>query len=63
MLLVIIPTFAKIFAEFGGELPLPTRIVMGMSDFLQQLLVGCWPAASPGSSPPSSATTGRPRGG
>jgi type IV pilus assembly protein PilC len=35
MLLVIIPTFAKVFTEFGGELPLPTRIVMGMSDFLK----------------------------
>lgn len=35
MLLVIIPTFAKVFAEFGGELPTPTRIVMGMSDFLK----------------------------
>lgn len=35
MLLFIIPTFAKIFADFGGELPLPTRIVMGMSNFLK----------------------------
>ena len=35
MLLVIIPTFAKVFAEFGGELPTPTRVVMGMSDFLK----------------------------
>jgi len=35
MLLFIIPTFAKIFADFGGELPLPTRIVLGMSDILK----------------------------
>jgi type IV pilus assembly protein PilC len=35
MLLFIIPTFAKMFADFGGELPLPTRIVMMMSDFLK----------------------------
>jgi type IV pilus assembly protein PilC len=35
MLLFIIPTFARIFADFGGELPLPTRIVMGASDFLK----------------------------
>jgi type IV pilus assembly protein PilC len=35
MLLFIIPTFAKIFADFGGELPLPTRIVMGLSNFLK----------------------------
>ena len=44
MLLVIIPTFAKVFAEFGGELPLPTRIVMGMSDFLK----GFWWALAGG---------------
>ncbi len=35
MLLFIIPTFAKIFLEFGGELPLPTKIVLGMSGFLR----------------------------
>ena len=38
MLLFIIPTFAKIFTEFGGELPLPTKIVMGLSAFLR----GAW---------------------
>jgi type IV pilus assembly protein PilC len=43
MLLVIIPTFAKVFAQFGGTLPLPTRIVMGLSEFLKHwwwLLLG-----------------------
>ncbi len=35
MLLFIIPTFARIFKDFGGELPMPTRIVMMMSDFLK----------------------------
>lgn len=35
MLLFIIPTFARIFADFGGELPLPTRIVMMASNFLK----------------------------
>ncbi len=35
MLLGVIPVFAKMFADFGGELPAPTRIVMGMSDFLR----------------------------
>ena len=35
MLLFIIPTFAKIFQQFGGELPLPTKIVMGLSTFLR----------------------------
>jgi type IV pilus assembly protein PilC len=35
MLLFIIPTFAKMFSDFGGELPLPTRVVMMLSDYLQ----------------------------
>jgi type IV pilus assembly protein PilC len=35
MLLFIIPTFAQMFTDFGGELPLPTQIVMGLSDFLR----------------------------
>ena len=43
MLLFIIPTFAKMFLDFGGELPLPTKIVLGMSAFLKNfwwLMVG-----------------------
>jgi type IV pilus assembly protein PilC len=35
MLLFIIPTFAQMFTDFGGTLPLPTRIVMGVSSFLR----------------------------
>jgi type IV pilus assembly protein PilC len=35
MLIFIIPTFAKMFSDFGGELPLPTKIVLGMSNFLK----------------------------
>jgi type IV pilus assembly protein PilC len=35
MLMVVIPVFAKMFADFGGELPGPTRVVLGMSDFLR----------------------------
>lgn len=35
MLLFIIPTFAKIFKDFGGELPLPTKVVLGASNFLR----------------------------
>src|SRR6267143_5366813 len=35
MLIFIIPTFAKMFTDFGGELPLPTKIVLGLSHFLQ----------------------------
>lgn len=35
MLIGVIPVFAKMFSDFGGELPTPTRIVMGLSNFLQ----------------------------
>jgi type IV pilus assembly protein PilC len=35
MLMFIIPTFAKMFSDFGGKLPMPTQIVMGISDFLR----------------------------
>src|SRR5262252_7773791 len=34
MLIFIIPTFAKMFTDFGGALPLPTKIVLGLSDLL-----------------------------
>jgi type IV pilus assembly protein PilC len=35
MLIFIIPTFAKMFSDFGGALPLPTRIVIALSNFLR----------------------------
>ncbi len=35
MLLFLIPRFAAMFTDFGGELPLPTKIVMGASDLLK----------------------------
>ena len=48
MLVFIIPTFARMFQDFGGELPLPTKIVMTLSTFLRTkwyLLVGGTTAA------------------
>jgi MSHA biogenesis protein MshG len=38
--LFVIPAFANLFNSFGAELPLPTRILMGISDFM----VAYWPA-------------------
>ncbi len=35
LLLFVIPTFEAMFASFNQELPLPTRIVIGLSRFLQ----------------------------
>ncbi|MBL8414151.1 MAG: type II secretion system F family protein [Propionivibrio sp.] len=37
--LFVIPAFAKVFAGFGAELPLMTRILLGFSDFM----VAYWP--------------------
>ncbi len=35
MLLFVIPVFAKMFSDFGGTLPGPTRFVMNISNFLR----------------------------
>ncbi len=35
LLIAVIPTFAQMFATFDAELPLPTRIVIGISNFIQ----------------------------
>jgi type IV pilus assembly protein PilC len=34
LLIFVIPTFAELFADFGAALPAPTRIVIGLSDFM-----------------------------
>lgn len=34
MMIYIVPTFTQTIKELGGELPLSTRIIMGLSDFL-----------------------------
>ncbi len=35
----VIPIFASMFTDFGGVLPLPTRIVVGASDFMKHNLL------------------------
>ncbi|GJM43756.1 MAG: type II secretion system protein F [Gemmatimonadota bacterium] len=35
MLMFIIPTFARMFSDFGAELPLPTKVVLGASNFIR----------------------------
>ena len=44
MLLFIVPVFVKVFSELGGELPLPTKIVMGASDLLRAYWYIIFPA-------------------
>ncbi len=39
MLYTVIPTFARIFVQLGSTLPLPTRIVVALSDFLQNYIL------------------------
>jgi type IV pilus assembly protein PilC len=34
IMIFVVPTFSKMFAQLGGTLPLPTRIVIGTSNFL-----------------------------
>jgi type IV pilus assembly protein PilC len=36
MLTKVIPTFEKMFADFGGELPGPTQFVVNLSHFMQE---------------------------
>ena len=36
LLVVIIPRFAEVFADFGQELPLPTQVLISVSEMLQR---------------------------
>ena len=44
MLLFIVPVFVKVFAELNGQLPTPTRIVMGASNALRDYWFLIFPA-------------------
>jgi len=39
ILIFVIPTFAKMFEEFGGELPGPTKIVIALSNFIVKYII------------------------
>ena len=39
LVVVIVPKFKEIFTALGGELPLPTLVLLGLSDFMRQWLV------------------------
>ena len=39
ILVFVIPTFAKMFADFGGDLPAPTKFVIALSDFLVKYIL------------------------
>lgn len=48
LMLKVVPTFKSIFADFGGELPLPTLILIQISDLLLNTFV-VWFSAAVGS--------------
>jgi type IV pilus assembly protein PilC len=39
IMIFVIPSFKQVFTSFGGELPMPTLMVIAMSEFFIQLLV------------------------
>jgi type IV pilus assembly protein PilC len=39
MMIFVLPTFANMFRNMGAELPLPTKIVMWMSDFTRKYIL------------------------
>ncbi len=39
ILIFVIPAFEKMFADFGGALPMPTQVVINISNFLQDYIL------------------------
>src|SRR5712692_844207 len=39
LMVFVIPIFAKMFTEFGGSLPGPTLLVIGVSEFMQKYII------------------------
>jgi type IV pilus assembly protein PilC len=39
ILVFVIPVFQEMFADFGGELPMPTQIVVAMSDLVKSKII------------------------
>ena len=39
LVVVIVPKFKEIFTSLGGEMPLPTLLLLGLSDFMKKWLV------------------------
>jgi type IV pilus assembly protein PilC len=39
ILIFVIPSFEKMFADFGGELPAPTRFVINLSNIIQRYIL------------------------
>ena len=48
LMVFVVPIFANMFAEGGAKLPLPTRIVMGTSDFIRHWILAILVGAAGG---------------
>ncbi len=48
LMIFVVPIFANMFNESGNKLPMPTRIVMGISDFIRQWFLGIMAAVGLG---------------
>ncbi len=48
LMVFVVPIFANMFSEGGAKLPLPTRIVMGISDFVRHWILAIVAAAGLG---------------
>ncbi len=48
LMVFVVPIFANMFAESGSKLPLPTRIVMGISDFIRHWILAIFVVAGAG---------------
>ena len=44
LMVFVIPQFSKLFAQFGQELPMPTQIVIGISNFLKENVLNLFAA-------------------
>ena len=49
LMIFVVPIFANMFTDSGAKLPLPTRIVMGASDFIRNWFMAIFAAAGFGS--------------
>ena len=47
LLVKVIPVFQKMFADFGGELPGPTQMVIDLSEWLQAMSIIYWVLSLP----------------
>lgn len=48
LLVKVVPVFAQVFSDFGGELPKPTQMLISFSDWMKKYILLLLPAAGAG---------------